>query len=101
MYAPRHVGLSAGPAYVPGAEMECRVHWGALVRFLRKSLDLSTMIKCLCPRAFASSPAEALITMGSQFLKSFSLKAGKKIFTQAHSHLHPSRFLLEFMARHL
>lgn len=49
----------------------------------------------LCPQAFSSSPAETLITMGSQFLKSFSLKAGKKIFTQAHSHLHPSRFLLE------
>ena len=55
----------------------------------------------LCPQAFSSSPAETLIHMCSQFLKSFSFKAGKKIFTQAHSHLNPSRFLLELYGQPL
>jgi len=47
MYASRHVCVSAGTAHVPGAEMDFHVRWGALVWFLRKSRDLSTIMKCL------------------------------------------------------
>lgn len=43
---------------------------------------------------FSSSPAETLIHICSPFLESFSLKAGKNIFSQALSHLKPLRFLL-------
>lgn len=99
---PRHVGLSAGPAYVPGAEMECRVHWGALVRFLRKSLDLSTMIKCLFvlrPFPLLQQKLSSLwaVSFWSHFLWKLERKSSPKptlIFIHLDSYLN-------YMARHL
>lgn len=52
----------------------------------------------VCHLAFSSSPAETIIAICSQFLKSFSFKA--VIFTQADNH-HPFRFLLELYGQPL